>query len=322
MASDDELDRADTAAMKSHDALDTRPAHRMLARQIWTALRGLGLDHGWVTCIGMDAATFTGHITPQEYGEAGSYAEWTGPIRPAGDVYDAVLMPQLDTDPPLDAIIANLPYANLHLRSPHSARSVAQVHEDLLVAATEHTAPGGFLVALTSRQLMDGEQSGVRQTLARAMDLVGALRLPGTIYHPALTQGQTAPTDLVVLRRRRPEEPSSSALWAASGPVVFPGGEARVNSYFTNHYPHYVLGDVGFIEDPDRGTPRMTIRPSRAPLEPAVRLGLSQIVHEARANGLTALRSTAGPESASPAGGEIGRTGHCRDRGPNAVLGW
>ncbi|MEU4360397.1 hypothetical protein [Promicromonospora sp. NPDC023987] len=307
--------------MKLHDALDTRPAHRMLARQIWTALRGLGLDHGWVTCIGMDAATFTGHITPQEYGDAGSYAEWTGPIRPAGDVYDAVLMPQLDTDPPPDAIIANLPYANLHMRSPRSAKSVDTVHEELLTDTTGHIAPGGFLVALTSRQLMDGEHTGVRQTLAQAMDLVGALRLPGTVYHPALSTGQTAPTDLLVLRRRQPGEPNGSAVWAASGPVVFPGGQARVNSYFTNHYPHYVLGEVGFIDDPDGDSRRIAVLPSSTPLEPAVRLGLAQIVHQARANGLTARPLAAGPEPAPPGGGEIARTHRRLGRGPSAVVG-
>jgi hypothetical protein len=42
------MDLIDAAAMEAHDVLDTRPAHQMLAKQIWTTLRGLGLTHGWV----------------------------------------------------------------------------------------------------------------------------------------------------------------------------------------------------------------------------------------------------------------------------------
>lgn len=287
MPTEHELDLIDAAAMETHDALDTRPAHQMLTRQIWTALRGLGLTHGSVTCIGMDAATFTGHATPEEYGEAGSYAEWTGPIRPAGDIYDAVLTPQFDTDPPLDVIIANLPYADLHFRSSNAARRVLQVHQELLFAAAERTAAGGFLVALATRHLMDQENPMFRRAIDQELDLLGAVRLPGTIYHPALTPEQTSSTDLLVLRRRLDEEPNQSAAWVDSGRGVFPGGQASINTYFTN-YPHHVVGRIDFVEDLDHHTPRMTVVPPDHDLEAALRLSLRQIVQEARANGLTA----------------------------------
>ncbi|WP_454852161.1 hypothetical protein [Promicromonospora soli] len=221
-------------------------------------------------------------------------------------------MTQFDTDPPLDVIIANLPYADLHFRNPHAARRILQVHQELMAAAVERTALGGFLVALTTRQLMDHKNPVVRQAIFQELDLLGAVRLPGTTYHPTLTPEQTSPTDLLVLRRRPAGEPNRSAPWVDSGRGVFPGGQARVNTYFTN-YPHHVIGKIEFVEDLERGTPRMSVVAPDSDLEPALRLGLRQIVQEASANGLTAapLSATAPP---SPSTG-IGRSAPPGDGG-------
>ena len=102
-----------------------------------------------------------------------------------------------------DAVIGNVPFADIKLHDPRHNRGQLMMHNHFIVKSLALTRPGGLVMVLTSRYTMDAQNPAGRRAMQELADLVGAVRLPTGAHRRAA--GTEAVTDLLVFRRREPD---------------------------------------------------------------------------------------------------------------------
>ena len=204
---------------------------------MWNALQDLGFAGGRVLEPGCGSGTFIG-LAP-----AG--AQMTGvELDPVTARIAAALYPRADiraesfaeTRYPagfFDAAIGNVPFAEVRLHDPRYNPGRHALHNHFIVKALELTRPGGMVAVLTSSFTMDGQNPAARREMHAAADLVGAVRLPSGAHRR--TAGTEVVTDLLILRRRAPDEPPGPDDWVGTERIRLDNQVARVNSYFLAH---------------------------------------------------------------------------------------
>lgn len=139
--------------------------------------------------------------------------------------------------PPLDAVIGNVPFANIYKQ--YGKQSLA-LHDFFIAKSVDALKPGGIAVLITSHFTLDKQNAAIRQYLGNRADFLGAIRLPSDAFK---REGTAVVTDIIFLRKRQQDVQASHAdpawLWAAPFPVD--GAEVTINKYFLNH-PEMVLG--------------------------------------------------------------------------------
>ncbi|MDO5633437.1 MAG: helicase [Micrococcus sp.] len=140
-----------------------------------------------------------------------------------------------------DAVIGNVPFAEVALYDPtHNPGRGLSMHNHFLFKSLALTAPGGVVVALTSRYTLDARSSFAREQLYGLGDLLGAVRLPSGAH--AKWAGTDVVTDLVVLRRRGLLEAPGDDSWLTATPSAELSGLA-LNDYWRQN-PQRVLGQM------------------------------------------------------------------------------
>jgi SAM-dependent methyltransferase len=139
--------------------------------------------------------------------------------------------------PPLDAVIGNVPFADVKLE--HRGQRFS-LHDYFMAKATDALKPGGVLALVTSHFTLDKQNAAVREYLAERADFLGAIRLPSDAFK---REGTAVVTDIVFLKKRGPGEPARHAdpEWLHLAPLAVEGVEVAINRYFLNH-PEMVLG--------------------------------------------------------------------------------
>jgi adenine-specific DNA methylase len=107
------------------------------------------------------------------------------------------------------ATIGNVPFGKFAVSGPAHNPGGFSIHNAFLLKSVNLTAPGGYVVALTSHFTMDGT-TRARQAIAARAELLGAVRLPNNAFQRVA--GTSVVTDVLVLRRRtgrgdRPRHP-------------------------------------------------------------------------------------------------------------------
>ncbi|MBA8827785.1 DNA primase catalytic core [Saccharopolyspora lacisalsi] len=212
-------------------------------------LGDLGFDGGRVLEPGCGAGQFLAR-SPE-----GTDIDWVGIERDPSTARIAALLhphatirnsPLEETALPLaEAALGNVPFENTRVHDPnpqvpqHVKRNL---HNYVLWRTVEALRPGGVAVLLTSRYTLDAQARNGRAALAMQADLLGAIRLPSG----ALADGGTdAITDVMVLRKRLPTEPTPTDpdevpwLHAETHPQL----DQPVNRIFLDH-PEWVLGEM------------------------------------------------------------------------------
>jgi N12 class adenine-specific DNA methylase/SAM-dependent methyltransferase len=139
--------------------------------------------------------------------------------------------------PAIDAVIGNVPFANLKLDYRGQKLSL---HDYFFAKSVDSLKPGGLLALVTSHYTLDKQNAAIREYLADRADLVGAIRLPSDAFRREAT---AVVTDIVFLRRRAPGEPANHADpdWLTTQPLNIDGAQVPINAYFL-HHPEMVLG--------------------------------------------------------------------------------
>ncbi len=139
--------------------------------------------------------------------------------------------------PQLDAVIGNVPFADVKLEYAGQKWSL---HDYFCAKSVDSLKPGGVLAIVTTHYTLDKQNALIREYLADKADFLGAIRLPSTAFK---NEGTAVVTDILFLRRRAPGESANHADpdWLRTTPLMIEGAEFPINQYFLNH-PEQVLG--------------------------------------------------------------------------------
>ena len=140
--------------------------------------------------------------------------------------------------PPLDAVIGNVPFADIKLDLNGQKFSL---HDYFIAKSVDALKPGGVLAVVTSHFTLDKQNAAAREYLASKADFLGAIRLPCDAFQ---RQGTDVTTDIVFLRKRGPGQKPNHAdpEWLETSILGIQGADLPVNRYFCNHH-EMVLGD-------------------------------------------------------------------------------
>jgi hypothetical protein len=232
----------DAAARTTINAHYTDP---LIVRQLWHTLTQLGFDGGHVLEPGSGAGTFIGM--------APAGARMTGvELDPLTATISQLLYPHAeiraesfaDTRLPegsFDAVIGNVPFADVRLHDPVHNRSGHSMHNHFILKSLALTRPGGLVAVLTSRYTLDATNPAARREMNHMAELIGAVRLPSGAHRRAA--GTEAVTDVLVFRRREPGQDPVSDIWETATPMRLGETMTKVNAYF-DYRPQHVLGEM------------------------------------------------------------------------------
>lgn len=140
--------------------------------------------------------------------------------------------------PPVDAVIGNVPFADIKLDWKGKRFSL---HDYFFAKSVDTLKPGGVLALVTSHYTMDKQNAAIRELLAEQADFMGAIRLPSDAFK---TEGTAVVTDIIFLCKRAPGETAKHVdpEWLQTSLLPIEGMEVAINRYFLNH-PEMVLGN-------------------------------------------------------------------------------
>ena len=112
-----------------------------------------------------------------------------------------------------DLIISNVPFGQVPVHDPAIEKAVGRfatraIHNYYFVRSMALVRPGGLIAFLTSRFTLDSEDASVRNFLADQADLVAIRRLSNKTFF-----GTEVVADLIVLRKRLPDEAPGDRSW-------------------------------------------------------------------------------------------------------------
>ena len=129
--------------------------------------------------------------------------------------------------------------------------------------------PGGVVAFITSRYTMDKENPSVRRYIAQRAELLGAVRLPDTVFKRAA--GTDAVSDVLILQKRE-------RLMDVEPEWIFTGKTddgIPINEYYLKH-PEMVCGKIELTSSAYGPTPTCSARDD-APLSELLNSALSRI---------------------------------------------
>ncbi len=141
-------------------------------------------------------------------------------------------------DGKLDAVIGNVPFANIKL--DHKGHRYS-LHDYFFAKSVDALKPGGVLALVTSHFTLDKQNASIREYLSERADFLGAIRLPAEAFKQ---EGTKVVTDIVFLRKREPgiAPQHVDPEWLQTVNKDIDGTPIAINRYFENH-PEMVLGD-------------------------------------------------------------------------------
>ena len=274
----------DHGIQATYNAFYTPPE---IAAACWNILTGLGFRGGRILEPGCGAGVFMDHTPPD------LTVAWTGVERdpttaaiakllhPGATIHAQRLEENTLPSHSVDAVLGNVPFADTKVYDPTTPRELtSNLHNYFIWRAIQALRPGGVAVLITSRYTLDAAgdtATSARLLISREAELLGAVRLPSG----ALTSGGTeALVDVLVLRRRRADEPrrADQDTWMKTAASV--GGQ-HVNEYLLAN-PQMVLGELAEDNAPRYGrTLRVNSRPDDPPVEKAFAAASRTIIEQA-----------------------------------------
>lgn len=145
-----------------------------------------------------------------------------------------------DTDYPdnfFDAAIGNVPFGQYKVADKRYAKLNYSIHDYFFAKTLDKVRPGGVVAFITSRYTMDKENPSVRRYIAQRAELLGAVRLPDTVFKRAA--GTDAVSDILILQKRE-------RLMDVEPEWIFTGKTddgIPINEYYLKH-PEMICGKI------------------------------------------------------------------------------
>ncbi len=191
------------------------------------------------------------------------------------------------------ATVGNVPFGQFTVYDPAHNPQRFSIHNHFILKSLDLTAPGGYVVVITSRYTLDSVDRRARLAMAARADLIGAVRLPSGAFRRVA--GTDVVTDVLVLRRREDGAAvgdSDTPRWVDTEDLTLPLADGnsstqQINAYFADNL-HNVLGRFA-IGHGLHGSATLTVEAAASQLEQlpaALSRRLTAIVTDARTRGL------------------------------------
>lgn len=253
-------------AKDKHFDTPATDAHHTIATQMWGHVKGLEYTTGRLLVFGRDAELLAGAPPGTPRTMAGITIEGLEGAEDisreiedravlATDLPEALRWPHHDLglEPAdvhdldgADLVIANLPLADVRTLTRDRQVDITVGHHGLIQQALAWLRPGGLLIALAHRQLLEGNDAQPRRSIAKHADLIAAARLPANALRRAPLLD--SPVDLLMLRRREPGHQPSGLKFIDRSPVrIDEHPPMLINDCYATA-PWNVLGNI--VPDP------------------------------------------------------------------------
>ncbi|MUZ74526.1 lactate dehydrogenase [Agrobacterium vitis] len=150
-----------------------------------------------------------------------------------------------------DLAIGNPPFSDRTVRSDRAYQSLSlRLHDYFIARSIDLLKPGALAAFVTSHGTMDKGDSTARAHIAKAADLIAAIRLPEGSFRA--DAGTDVVVDILFFRKRKIGEPTSDLSWLDLEEVraaTADEGAIRVNGWFARH-PDFVLGTHALTSGP------------------------------------------------------------------------
>ncbi len=269
-----------------------------IAAAMWDALTDAGFDGGYVLEPGCGSGNFMG-LAPDTATMIGVEndpvtAQIAHLLYPDAQVRSEGFEETRIPENTFSAVIGNVPFGKVREFDPVHNPQGHLIHNHFLIKSLALTAPGGYVMAITSAGTLNAMDSRARRDMHAHADLLGAVRLPGNAF--TRVAGTQVVTDILVFRKRELGQPPATQLpeWLDSEKAELPAPTtedptatdlADVNAYFSAH-PENVLGTVSIGHGLYRGDSlRVDSSDTAEQLHQQVRSRLTDIITAARSAG-------------------------------------
>ncbi len=152
-----------------------------------------------------------------------------------------------------DLAVGNVPFGNYKVSDKPYDKLGFSIHNYFFAKTLDQVRPGGVVAFVTSRFTLDSKNSDARKYMAQRAELLGAIRLPNTVFKA--NAGTEVVSDIIFLQKR--DHPIDIVPdWVQLNTT--PDGYT-MNSYFVEH-PEMVLGELS-MESTQYGKDDLTVRP-------------------------------------------------------------
>ncbi|WP_236949407.1 DEAD/DEAH box helicase family protein [Mycolicibacterium goodii] len=265
-----------------------------IADTMWQALQQAGFSGGRVLEPGCGSGTFIG-LAPDNAVMVGvendpTTAAVAAALYPSAQIRAEGFETTHVPGGSFVATVGNVPFGQFTVYDPAHNPQRFSIHNHFIIKSLDLTAAGGYVVVLTSRYTLDAIDTKARRAIAQRADLLGAVRLPTKAFRRIA--GTDVVTDILVLRRRDPDQPAPRELpsWVHTQPLTLSTGndldsaEVCVNAYFHDH-PERVMGTFTAGHGMHGSTTLHVVGDDTINLRDAVAGQLASIVTAARQHG-------------------------------------
>lgn len=208
---DDQVNAQGAGVLNAHF---TPPA---AVRLVYDALAQLGVQGGRVLEPSCGVGVFLG-MTPGHWN-----ANWTAiDIDPVNARISALLYRgarvlctpferAVLADGLYDVVVGNVPFGNYKVFDSETPDLSLSIHNAFIARCLRKLKPGGTLAVLTSTYTLDAYREAGRTLFRDSADLVGAFRLPSSMFMQSASVA--VPVDLVILRKRAAGEAPGDDTW-------------------------------------------------------------------------------------------------------------
>lgn len=200
-------------ALARRSTLDSHYTSQTVVDSMWGAVKHLGVKGGLFLESSMGIGNFLGRMPFDIAGNSkfigveydSLTARMAALLYPAETVLNSGFQSVPLSDGAFDLAIGNPPFGEQSLRFQFKPElNGHSIHNQFFIASLDALRPGGVLVQVVSRYLMDKQDKSSRIALAKRAKLLGAIRLPDTAFKEnARTE---VVTDIVFLQRLSPAE--------------------------------------------------------------------------------------------------------------------
>ena len=143
------------------------------------------------------------------------------------------------TDNFFDVVVGNVPFGDFKVYDRKYNAENFKIHDYFVAKSIDKVRPGGIVAVITTKGTMDKKNNSVRKYLAERAELVGAVRLPNSVFK---AEAGTEVTSDILFFQKRERKIAAEPDWIHLG--MTEDGVA-VNSYFVEH-PEMMLGRMEY----------------------------------------------------------------------------